>query len=70
MIAGFCTKPLQGNLFRKFRNFIMGTTSSLNEERVGNKEKCEASTDEATRVPTKNSTWAEVVRGKKEVNEK
>jgi len=40
---------------------------------VGNKEKCEASTDEATcmptdeatRVPTKNLTWAEVVRGKK-----
>jgi len=73
MIADFFTKPLQGNLFRKFRNFIMGITSSLNEERVGNKEKCEASTDEATRmqtdeatrVPTKILTWAEVVRGKK-----
>ena len=51
----------------------MGITSSLNEERVGNKGKCEASTDEgmptdeATRVPTKNLTWAEV---EKEVNEK
>jgi len=73
MIADVFTKPLQGNLFRKFRNFIMGITSSLNEERVGNKDKCEASTDEATRmqtdeatrVPTKILTWAEVVRGKK-----
>ena len=42
-------------------------------ESVGNKEECEASTDEATRMPTdeatrlptKNLTWAEVVRGKK-----
>ena len=80
MIADFFTKPLQGNLFRKFRNFIMGITSSLNEERVGNNGKCKASTDEATRMPDettristdegtrvtmKNLTWAEVVRGKK-----
>jgi len=80
MIADFFTKPLQSNLFRKFRNFIMGITSSLNEELVGNNEKCKASTDEATRIPdeatrmstnegtcvtTKNLTWAEVVRGKK-----
>ncbi len=51
----------------------MGITSSLNEERVGNNEKCKASTHEATRMSTdegirvtkKNITWAEVVRGKK-----
>jgi len=65
VIADLFTKPLQGNLFCKFRNFIIGIISSLNEERVENKEKCEASTHEATRVPTKNLTWAEVVRGKK-----
>jgi len=52
---------------------IHGLRSRHQDSIVGNKEKCEASTheatrmqtDEATRVPTKNLTWAEVVRGKK-----
>jgi len=34
---------------------------------VENKEKCEASTDEAIRVPTKNLTWTEVKRGEREI---
>ncbi len=52
MIEELFTKSLQGNLFRKFRSFMMDITSSLNEERVENREKCEKSTDEAMRVPT------------------
>jgi len=51
---------------------------------VGNNEKCKASTDEATRMPdkatrmstdegtrvtTKNLTWAELVRGKRDERE-
>jgi hypothetical protein len=38
MIADFYTKPLQGSLFRKMRNYIMGISDSLNEERVENSE--------------------------------
>ena len=36
MIADFYIKPLQGSLFRKMRDFIMGHSDSLNEERAGN----------------------------------
>ena len=28
MVADFLTKPLQGNLFRKFRDVVMGTSTS------------------------------------------
>ena len=34
MVADFYTKPLQGNAFVRFRNYIMGLTSTLDEERV------------------------------------
>jgi len=46
MLADFFTKPLQGNLFRKFRDVILGykhvdtlkmTIPSSNEERVEDK---------------------------------
>ena len=36
MLADFYTKPLQGSLFRKMRDYIMGHSASLNEERVEN----------------------------------
>jgi hypothetical protein len=36
MLADFYTKPLQGSLFRKMRDYIMGHSDSLNEERVEN----------------------------------
>ena len=44
MIADFMSEPLQGSLFKRFRNVIMGwehtstlfNASSSNEERVGN----------------------------------
>lgn len=32
--ADFYTKPLQGSLFRKMRDYIMGHSASLNEDRV------------------------------------
>ena len=34
MIADYFTKPLQGSLFRKMRDIIMGVTSFPVEERV------------------------------------
>jgi hypothetical protein len=36
MLADFYTKPLQGSLFRKMRDYIMGHSDSLIEERVEN----------------------------------
>lgn len=36
MITDFLTKPLQGSLFRKMRDVIMGHVSFPTEERVGN----------------------------------
>ena len=47
MIADFMSKPLQGSLFKRFRNVIMGwehtstlfNVSSSNEERVGDNVK-------------------------------
>ena len=36
MIADFYTKPLQGSLFRKMRNYIMSESDSLDEKRVEN----------------------------------
>ena len=35
MIADFYTKPLQGTLFERMRNFIMGLDEPSSEERVG-----------------------------------
>lgn len=34
MVDDFFTKPLQGSLYKKMRDFIMGITSSINEECV------------------------------------
>ena len=45
MVADFYTKPLQGSLFKKMRDFIMGHSDSLNVERVENSafsENCES----------------------------
>ena len=38
MIVYYFTKPLQGSLFRKMRDIIMGLASFPMEERVGDKE--------------------------------
>ena len=54
MVGDFFTKPLQGNLFRKFRSVIMGATHMDTlaidqtmpiEERVGIKQSCNSTTD-------------------------
>ena len=37
MIADYFTKPLQGSLFKKLRNIIMGATEFPAEERVGDR---------------------------------
>ena len=39
MVADYFTKPLQGRLFTKIRDQIMGHADILAEERVGDKEK-------------------------------
>ena len=39
MIVYYFTKPLQGSLFRKARDIIMGLVEFPDEERVGIREK-------------------------------
>ena len=39
MVADYYTKPLQGSLFRKMRDIVMGITPFPDEERVGLNEK-------------------------------
>jgi hypothetical protein len=80
MVADFFTKPLQGDLFRKFRDVVMGykhisslydqSEQSLDQERVGNDEKGilrennKGPNDCASEGSRRNVTWAEVVKGK------
>jgi hypothetical protein len=59
MIADFFTKPLQGALFRKMRDVIMGLSSFMIEERVGNNDKNPIMTDKPN--PTKNMTYKEAL---------
>jgi hypothetical protein len=71
MVADFYTKPLQGSLFRKMRDFIMGYTTSLNEERV---EKMAFSDNNETRLNMEGDSdiesenikpsYADIVKGK------
>ena len=78
MIADFFTKPLQGNLFRKFRDVVLGykhisslndddnTKESSSQERVGKgilRENA-GSLDNGPSVVTSNKgvTWADVVK--------
>ena len=78
MIADFFTKPLQGNLFRKFRDVVLGykhisslndddnTEESSSQERVGKgilRENA-GSLDNGPSVVTSNKgvTWADVVK--------
>ena len=39
MLADFLTKPLQGSVFRRMRDIIMGITPFPSEERVGDYRK-------------------------------
>lgn len=63
MLADFFTKPLQGSLFRKFRNVILGyehTGTLTKMVPVTHEERVE---DRVSPTPTK-TTWSDVVRTK------
>ena len=61
MIADFLTEPLQGSLFRRMRDIIMGHTSFPTEERVGNCRKMSKKTvDVRSDVTTGKPTYAEI----------
>ena len=80
MVADFFTKPLQGSLFRKFRDVVMGykhisslydpSEQTSAQERVGNEEKVILRENVkrpvacASEGSKKNVTWADVVRSK------
>ena len=80
MVADFFTKPLQGNLFRKFRDVVLGykhitsiydmTEQTLAQERVGKgeivilRENSNRPNANASDGPTKNVSWVDIVKGK------
>ena len=83
MVADFYTKPLQGSLFKKMRDFIMGYTTSLNEERVENipfsdnnetrlTDKCdskEVTPAQNDVTPASNKlSYADIVKGNNDMN--
>ena len=65
MIADYYTKPLQGNLFKKLRNYIMGNTIMPIEERVANNVKIKKSDETIDRtVNSYKPKYLDVVTGK------
>ena len=75
MLADFFTKPLQGALFRKFRDVILGykhidslaeTVESAAQERVGERPTDGVSTasDSQNVVEVEKTSWADVVAGR------
>ena len=67
MIADFYTKPLQGSLFIKMRNFIMGHDDAFYEERVENceglnKSQNASSNDNNVESIRRQPTYAEIAR--------
>ena len=67
MIADFYTKPLQGSLFIKMRNFIMGLDDAFCKERVENPEELNklqntSNNDNNVEPVRRKPTYAEVVR--------
>ncbi len=70
MLADFFTKPLQGQLFRKFRDVVLGykhiDTLEDTEEESSSQERVESSRDSNYRRPDDSPStvwWADVVRG-------
>ena len=62
MIAAFYTKPLQGALFIKMRNFIMGLDDAFCEERI---EKHDSSDKPSRAQNTPQYTnYVEIIRSK------
>jgi hypothetical protein len=66
MLADFFTKPLQGSLFRKFRDAVMGythidslrmtTEQSMEQERVGQENKVKDSSSSIDDASVKNTS--------------
>ena len=70
MLADYFTKPLQGNVFRRFRDVIMGKThinDLLLDPDFKIKERVEKVSKVAIKKPAsqKHVPWAEVVRNGK-----
>ena len=68
MLADYFTKPLQGSLFKKLRNYVMGTTVIPDEERVETNINYK-DTNQAPGITVENNdgkrSYANVVMGKK-----
>ena len=69
MLADYFTKPLQGSLFKKLRNYVMGTTVIPDEERVVetniNLENTNGTSEITVEDNDRKRSYANVVMGKK-----
>ena len=54
MVGDYFTKPVQGGLFKKLRDYIMGTTMFPIEERVEIQNKKEGNKNQAKNVAIEN----------------
>ena len=66
MIADFFTKPLQGSLFKKLRNYIMGSTSLPIEERVElreNQNEKRDTIDKKVKETKEKRSYSDIVKG-------
>ena len=69
MIADYYTKPLQGNLFKKLRNYIMGITIMPIEERIENNIKIKNNNETIDKtVNGYKPSYSDIVTGKMENN--
>ena len=67
MIADYFTKPLQGDLFKTLRSYIMGEVAIPTEERVENQienQKNNLAIDMTTKFNGQKNSYADIVRGK------
>ena len=74
MIADFFTKPLQGKLFRKFRDIILGYKHIRDldneDEEITSEERVRSNIENTTiktsvNGPSCDVSWADIVSGKK-----
>ena len=66
MLADFYTKPLQGSLFIKLRNIIMGLSSLPEEERVENNGILDPDAKRSSNkyLANKNKSYADIVKNR------
>ena len=70
MIADFYTKPLQGALFRKMRDIVMGLNPFPEEERVEiNENRANISTENMRQKLVNKATYTDIVHNQRDIKD-